>query len=178
MSTHFATPQHTGFTPELYHQLRRIADRHLGGERKNHTLQATALVHEAYLKLDGLHQKAFNDEVHFLAVASRVMRQVLVDYARSRSALKRAGGKVREASCTTVLELKDECGPAIVDVIHLDDALAALAAENETLARLIEMRYFGGLTAEESAEALGISVHTVRHNLRYAQAWLRRRFAA
>jgi RNA polymerase sigma factor (TIGR02999 family) len=178
MSTQFATASQTDFTPELYHQLRRIAERHLGGERKNHTLQATALVHEAYLKLNGAHERAFNDEVHFVAVASRVMRQVLVDYARSRSTLKRTGGKVREASCTTVLEVKDDAGPAIVDVIQLDDALAALGAENETLARLVEMRYFGGLTAEESAEALGLSVHTVRHNLRYAQAWLRRKFAA
>jgi RNA polymerase sigma factor (TIGR02999 family) len=177
MST-FAIATQADFTPELYHQLRRIADRHLGGERKNHTLQPTALVHEAYLKLNGLHERTFNDEVHFLAVASRVMRQVLVDYARSRSTLKRAGGKIREASCTTILQMKDDGRPEIVDVIQLDEALSSLAAENETLARLVEMRYFGGLTAEESAEASGLSVHTVRHNLRYAQAWLRRKLAA
>jgi RNA polymerase sigma factor (TIGR02999 family) len=162
-------------TPKLYNQLRRIAERHLGNERKNHTLQPTALVHEAYLKINGARERTFNDEVHFLAVASRVMRQVLVDHARSRSTLKRAGGRIREASFTTVLELKDDGGPELVDVIQLDDALDALSAEDETLTRLVEMRYFGGLTAEESAEALGISVHVVRHNLRFAQAWLRRK---
>jgi RNA polymerase sigma factor (TIGR02999 family) len=135
-------------------------------------------VHEAYLKLNGLHERTFNDEVHFLAVASRVMRQVLVDYARSRSTLKRAGGKVREAACTTILEMKEDGRPELVDVIQLDEALSALAAENEILARLVEMRYFGGLTAEESADASGLSVHIVRHNLRYAQAWLRRKLAA
>ena len=162
-------------TPELYNQLRRIADRHLGNERKNHTLQRTALVHEAYLKLNGVRDRAFNDEVHFLAVASRVMRQVLLDHARSRSTLKRSGGRVREESYRTVIDLKDDGRPEIVDVIQLDDALSALAAENKMLSQLIEMRYFGGLTAEESAEALGMSVHMVRHNLRFAQAWLRRK---
>ena len=80
-----------------------------------------------------------------------------------------------EASSKTVLEVKDDAGPEIIDMIQLDDALAALAAENETLSRIVEMRYFGGLTAEESAEALGMSVHMVRHNLRFAQAWLRRK---
>ncbi|MGH9627903.1 MAG: ECF-type sigma factor [Bryobacteraceae bacterium] len=162
-------------THELYDQLRRIADRHMGNERRNHTLQPTALVHEAYLKLNGVREKTFNDEVHFLAVASRVMRQVLLDHARSRSTLKRSGGRVQEASYKTVLEMKQDGGPEIVDLIQLDDALAALAAENETLSRIVEMRYFGGLTAEETAEALGISVHAVRHNLRFAQAWLRRK---
>ena len=162
-------------THELYHQLRRIADRHMGNERSNHTLQSTALVHEAYLKLNGVRDRTFHDEVHFLAVASRVMRQVLLDHARSRGTLKRSGGGVMEASSKTVLEVKDEGGPEIIDMIQLDDALAALAAENETLSRIVEMRYFGGLTAEESAEALGMSVHMVRHNLRFAQAWLRRK---
>jgi RNA polymerase sigma factor (TIGR02999 family) len=162
-------------TPELYAQLRRIAGRHLSGERRDHTLQPTALVHEAYLKINSVRERTFHDEVHFLAVAGRVMRQVLVDHARSRSTLKRSGGCVREVSCTTVLELKEDAGPELVDVIQLDDALSALAAEDETLSRLVEMRYFGGLTAEESAEALGMSVHVVRHNLRFAQAWLRRK---
>ena len=162
-------------THEVYDQLRRIADRHMGNERRNHTLQPTALVHEAYLKLNGVRERTFQDEVHFLAVASRVMRQVLLDHARSRSALKRSGGGLREESCRTVLELKEDGGPEIVDVIQLDDALSALATENVTLSRIVEMRYFGGLTAEESAEALGMSVHMVRHNLRFAQAWLRRK---
>src|SRR4051794_11709024 len=105
------------------------------------------------------------------------MRQILVDHARSRSARKRPGSRHKSLSDITV-EIRSEAGPEISDLIHLDDALAALAAEDQTLARLIEMRYFGGMTAEESAEALGISVHIVRHELRYAQAWLRRRLAA
>jgi len=165
-------------TPALYSQLRRIANRQLGNERKNHTLQPTALVHEAYLKLNGFAGKAFADEVHFLSVASRVMRQVLVDHARSRSTRKRFGSAIRETSWNTVLDIKDEGIPELIEILHLDDALAALAGQDETLARIIEMRYFGGMTAEESAEALGLSVHVVRHHLRYAQAWLRRKLSS
>ena len=165
-------------TPALYRQLRQIANRHLNGERKNHTLQPTALVHEAYLKLNNVREKAFADEVHFLAVASRVMRQVLVDYARSRSAQKRFGGSTRESLWSTALEVKDGGGPELTELIQLDSALQALAGEDATLSRLVEMRYFGGMTAEESAAALGISVHVVRHHLRYAQAWLRRKLSS
>jgi RNA polymerase sigma factor (TIGR02999 family) len=165
-------------TPALYGQLRRIAYRHLGGERKNHTLQPTALVHEAYLKLNGVRARTFADEVHFLAVASRAMRQILVDYARSRSTQKRLGGSVQESLWSAALELKNDGGPEVIELVQLDNALAALAQEDETLSRLVEMRYFGGMTAEESAEALGISVHVVRHQLRFAQAWLRRKLSS
>ena len=161
-------------TATLYRDLHRIAARHLRGERADHTLQPTALVHEAYLKLYDSRQRSFTDEVHFLAVASRVMRQVLVDHARARAAQKRSGG-VDQRLWTASLEVEDERGVELVDLIVLDSALEALAAEDESLARLIEMRYFGGMTAEESAAALGVSVHVVRHDLRFAQAWLRRR---
>jgi len=147
--------------------------RHLAGERPNHTLQATALIHEAYLKLFGGAQRSFNDEVHFLAVASRVMRQVLVDYARSRATEKRAAGLGTD--WTASLEVASPKGVELLELIKLDDAIKDLAQEDESAARLIEMRYFGGMTAEETAEALGISVHVVRHDLRFAQAWLRRR---
>src|SRR5262245_39359395 len=147
--------------------------RHLAGERPNHTLQATALIHEAYLKLSGGAQRSFNQEVHFLAVASRVMRQVLVDYARSRATDKRAAGL--GADWTASLEVSTPKGVELIELIKLDDAIKVLAQEDESAARLIEMRYFGGMTAEETAEALGISVHVVRHDLRFAQAWLRRR---
>lgn len=160
---------------ELYGQLRRIANRYLGQERRNHTLQPTALVHEAYLKLSSSEERTFSDEVHFLAVASRVMRQVLVDYARSRSTQKRFGELHRESSWTAVLEMQHDGAPELVEILHLDNALASLAEEHETPSRLVEMRYFGGMTAEESAEALGLSVHVVRHHLRFAQAWLRRK---
>jgi RNA polymerase sigma factor (TIGR02999 family) len=160
-------------TPALYGELHRVASRHLSGERSNHTLQATALVHEAYLKLfDGAERK-FADEVHFLAIASRVMRQVLVDYGRARASQKRSGGAAGDALRTTSLEVNSDSGLEQLDLIELDSAIKALAAEDESLARLIEMRYFGGMTAEETAEVLGLSVHVVRHDLRFAQAWLR-----
>jgi RNA polymerase sigma factor (TIGR02999 family) len=168
---------HADLTPALYSQLRRIASRYLNSERRNHTLQPTALVHEAYLKLAGVRERSFSDDVHFLAVASRVMRQVLVDYARSRATQKRFGEFSRVSLRTGNFEIKDEGGPEMIGFIHLNDALETLARENETLARLVEMRYFGGMTAEESAEALGISVHVARHDLRYAQAWLRKRLS-
>lgn len=164
-------------TPTLYDELHRIASRQLRGERGNHTLQPTALVHEAYLKLFEGAERKYNDEVHFLAVASRVMRQVLVDYARARSSLKRSVVETGDGPRTTSLEVQGGEGVELLDLIELDGAMEALAEENEALARLIEMRYFGGMTAEESAEALGISVHVVRHDLRFAQAWLRKRLA-
>jgi RNA polymerase sigma factor (TIGR02999 family) len=164
-------------TPTLYQELHRIASRHMRGERSDHTLQPTALVHEAYLKLFEGAERQFADEVHFLAVASRVMRQVLVDYARARGSLKRSAVPAAGAPRSTSLEVQAGEGMALLDLIELDDAMQELATENEALARLIEMRYFGGLTAEETAEATGDSVHVVRHDLRYAQAWLRRRMA-
>jgi RNA polymerase sigma factor (TIGR02999 family) len=160
-------------TPTLYRELQRIAQRHLSGERQNHTLQATALVHEVYLKLfDGV-ERRFADKAHFLAVASRVMRQVLVDYARSRATLKRSAGD--QTTWTANLETPGDKGLELIELIRLNTAIDELANENASLARLIEMRYFGGLTAEETAEALQISVHVVRHDLRFAQAWLKRR---
>jgi RNA polymerase sigma factor (TIGR02999 family) len=160
-------------TPALYKELHRIALRHLSAERPNHTLQATALVHEAYLKLFDGAPREFNDEVHFLAVASRVMRQVLVDYARSRASQKRGGGAERD--WTASLEVSTSQGVELLELIKLDDAMKDLTREDESAARLIEMRYFGGMTAEEAAQALGLSVHVVRHDLRFAQAWLRRK---
>jgi RNA polymerase sigma factor (TIGR02999 family) len=160
-------------TPALYSELHRIASRHLSGERPNHTLQATALVHEAWLKLSAGSERGFTNEVHFLAVASRVMRQVLVDYARSRSTQKRSVDKGEQ--WTASLEVSTRKGTELLELIKLDDAMKELAAHDESLARMIEMRYFGGMTAEETAEALGLSVHVVRHDLRFAQAWLRRK---
>jgi len=160
-------------TPALYRELHRIASRHLSGERQNHTLQTTALVHEAYLKLFEGVERRFADRVHFLAIASRVMRQVLVDYARSRATQKRSGGE--QTTWTASLESPDGKGLEVIEVIRLNTAIDELATENALLARLIEMRYFGGLTAEETAEALSMSVHVVRHDLRFALAWLKRR---
>jgi RNA polymerase sigma factor (TIGR02999 family) len=160
----------------LYPELHRMAARQLRGERPSHTLRATALVHEAYLRLIGDRQRGFADRVHFLAVSSRVMRQVLVDHARARAARKRDG------EATILLRTEAEAGEkAAVDpmeLLDLDNALDALAQQDRSLAQLIEMRYFGGMTAEETAEALDQSVHVVRHDLRLAQAWLRRRLSS
>jgi len=158
----------------LYDELHRIAARHLRGERPAHTLQATALVHEAYLKLAGEKQYEFADRIHFLAVAARVMRQVLVDYARARARKKRAGDP---NAWTTSIAVDRDPGIEPIELLDLDSALDALAQEDRSLARLIEMRCFGGMTAEETAQALGQPVYVVRHDLRLAQAWLRRKLS-
>lgn len=158
-----------GLVAALYSELHRIAARHLRGERTGHTLQATALVHEAYLKLAGKRERQFADRAHFLAVASRVMRQVLVDHARARAAKKRSGA---DPAGSLAVQGRPQLEP--VELLDLDTALTALAREDQSLAQLIEMRYFGGMTAEETAEVLGQSVHAVRHDLRLAQAWLQR----
>jgi RNA polymerase sigma factor (TIGR02999 family) len=153
----------------LHSELRRIAARRLRGERPGHTLQTTALVHEAYLKLVGERERGFSDRAHFLAVASRVMRQVLVDYARARATKKRAGGL--QLALATGVEIKGGVAAARADLLDLDIALDDLAREDQSLAQLIEMHYFGGMTAE----ALGQSVHVVRHDLRLARSCLRQK---
>ena len=156
----------------LYGDLHRIAERHLRAERSDHTLQATALLNEVYLKLSESEQRQFNDRAHFLALASRVMRQVLVDYARARIAAKRAGDKHDEFD---ELQVTTSRNVQPLEILELNAALDALAQEDADLARLIELRYFGGMTAEETAREVGHSVHIVRHDLRLAHAWLRRR---
>jgi RNA polymerase sigma factor (TIGR02999 family) len=122
------------------------------------------------LKLCGQPERQFADRVHFLAVASRVMRQVLLDYARARATQKRGGEEPK-------LEVEAETGAEQVELLDLDRALDALADEDESLMRIMEMKYFGGMTAEETAEAIGLSVHIVRHDLRFAQAWLRQKLS-
>jgi RNA polymerase sigma factor (TIGR02999 family) len=164
----------------LYQELHRIAARHLRGERSSHTLQTTALVHEAYIKLFNTPDLQFSGRVHFLAVASRVMRQVLVDYAKTRASKKRGGGEhgsPERVALTTGVGAAEELGIDLVNLLELDDGLQALSREDESMARLIEMRYFAGMTAEETAEALDMSVHVVRHDLRLSIAWLRRKLS-
>jgi RNA polymerase sigma factor (TIGR02999 family) len=156
--------------PLVYAELRRIAGKYLRRERKDHTLQATALVHEVYLKMFGNSPPNVADKAHFLAIASQMMRRVLVDYARNRGSEKR-GGDLQRVPANITLGADDH---DFVPLLELDRAIDALAAENPVLARAIEMRYFGGLTAEEAAEVTGRSVHSTRHDLRFAQAWLRR----
>jgi RNA polymerase sigma factor (TIGR02999 family) len=156
----------------LYQELHRIASGKFRMEASGHTLQTTALVHEVYLKLVGENQRHFVDHGHFLSVAARVMRQVLVDYARAKGARKRL-----PIEWTTSVDVEGKIGFAKMELLDLDRALSELAVEDLHLARLIEMRYFGGMTAEESAEVLATSVHIVRHDLRLAQAWLRRKLS-
>lgn len=152
----------------VYPELRAIAQRQLGGERAGHTLQATALVNEAYLRLSGLDRIEWRDRVHFVHMAARVMREVLVDHARRRSAAKRDGGE-RVSLTGLGLAAGDDGG---VDVAALDGALVALERLDADKARIVELRYFGGLTIEETAEALGLSPATVKRHWQVARSWL------
>ena len=152
----------------VYPELRAIAQRQLGGERAGHTLQATALVNEAYMRLSGLERIEWQDRVHFVHMAARVMREVLVDHARRRAAHKRDGG---QRVSITSLDLPDgEDGG--IDVAALDGALDALERFDAEKARIVELRYFGGLTLEETAEALGSSPATVKRHWQVARTWL------
>jgi RNA polymerase sigma factor (TIGR02999 family) len=160
--------------PAVYAELHRIARRHLNKERHDHTLQPTALVNEVYLKMFDASNPQFSDRAHFMAIASRIMRGILVDYARARGAAKR-GGHDRRITIGTDLAAPSTSGDALVSVLDLDRAIEALAFENPAPAQVIEMRYFGGMTAEETADVVGRSIHIVQHELRFAHAWLRRR---
>jgi len=154
--------------PLIYAELRGLARNHLRGERSGHTLAPTALVHEAYLRMVGQSFRDYRSRAHFLGVAAHVMRQILIDHARSHNAEKRGGGEIGQ--------LFDERQHGAIhqppSVIAVEDALQALEARDPRKARLIEMRFFGGLTAEESAEVLDLPVEKVRAELRVAQAWL------
>jgi RNA polymerase sigma factor (TIGR02999 family) len=162
--------------PMVYAELRRIARQHLRKERQDHTLQPTALVNEVYLRIFDSTIPEFSDRAHFMAIASRTMRNILVDYAHARGSAKRGGNK-RRITLDTGFEMAMTDGDTMVSLLDLDLAIEALARENPDLARVIEMRYFGGMTAEETAEVVGRSVHTVQHELRFAHAWLRRKVA-
>ena len=156
--------------PLVYAELHKLANGYLRSEREGHTLQPTALVNEAYMRLAGQDQPEYQNRSHFFGVAAQVMRQILVDYARSRKAAKRGGGQ-NMLPLDDALEFTSDKSNQIVDV---DDALNVLAEMDPLKARLIELRFFGGMTAEESAEYLSIPVNQVRRDLRVAQAWLRR----
>ncbi len=158
----------------VYQTLHRIADSQLRKERPNHTLQPTALVNEAYLRLFGHSEIQFADRAHFFAVVSRVMRRILVDHARARAAACR---KEEQVQLDTSIDFEAGGSSEPMKLLDLDLAMEALARERSSLAELIEMRYFGGMTAEETAEVVGRSVHVVRHELRLAHAWLRRELA-
>lgn len=155
--------------PLVYKELRDIARHHLQKERPGHTLQSAALVNEAYLRL--LDQRPFDSEnrAHFLAVASRLMRQILVDHARTYGAVKRGADRRVELDASLILPQEKA-----TDVVALDDALQGLAKLDEQQCRIVELKFFGGLATEEIAEVLGISASTVKRDWNVAKAWLTR----
>ena len=164
-----------GETPEflvalLYKELRRLAAGCLRRERPNHTLQPTALVNEAYLRLAAQNQPEWNDRVRFLAVASHLMREVLIDYARTRNRAKRGGG----LAPIRLEDTKELAAAGEVDLLALDEALDGLERIDSQQRRIVELRYFGGLSIEEAAQVLGISPATVKREWRMARAWLHR----
>ena len=156
--------------PLVHDELRRIARRCLHGERANRSVQATELVNEAFLRLVDVQHVDWQNRTHFLAMSARLMRRVLVDLARSRGADKRGGGAVR----VTFDEAAIGGVAPEADVIRLDDALKALAALDERKSRVVELRFFGGLTADETAVALQVSSKTVLRDWEFARAWLQR----
>jgi len=154
--------------PLVYGELRRLASRYLRHERTGHTLQTTALVHEAYLKLVDQKNANWQNRVQFFAAAAQMMRHILVDYARSRRAVKRGGEHCRLSLDEAVISAKEK-DP---DLLTLNEALNGLAAIDTQQSRVVELRVFGGLTVEETAEALGISPRTVKREWSMAKAWL------
>jgi RNA polymerase sigma factor (TIGR02999 family) len=155
-------------TPLVYEELRRMAHRHMGGERSNHTLQTTALVNEAYLRLADQSKPRWQNRAHFFAVAAQSMRRILVSYARSQRSQKRGGGAVKidleEAALVSPEESKE--------IVELHEALERLATLDSRKAQVVELKYFGGLNYDEMAEVLKISPVTVRRDWRFAKAWL------
>jgi RNA polymerase sigma-70 factor, ECF subfamily len=155
-------------TPLVYDELRRLAHRHMNGERANHTLQTTALVNEAYLRLADQTNPRWQNRAHFFAVAARAMRGILVSYARSQRAQKRGGGAVKieldEAALVSPEESKE--------IVDLHEALERLATLDSRKAQVVELKYFGGLNFDEMAEVLDISPVTLRRDWRFAKAWL------
>ena len=156
--------------PLLYDELRKLARARLRQERPDHTLNTTALVHEAYLKLVDIKRVKWKSRAHFLATASRVMRRVLVDYAHKRRAYKR-GGRRQKLGLDEALLIPEAFAESVAD---LDEALGRLEAVSPRQSEIIEQRYFGGLTLEETAAVLGVSLATAKRDLRFAKAWLTR----
>jgi RNA polymerase sigma factor (TIGR02999 family) len=155
--------------PVVYKELRRLAHYQLKAERSDHTLQSAALVHEAYLRLMGAQPPELQDRSHFIALASRLMRQVLVDYARERHANKRDGGRRIEFGLLDFLQVTGDS-----ELLALDDALGALTRIDERQGRIVEMKFFGGLSAPEIAKVLGLSRATVDRDWATARVWLHR----
>ena len=158
--------------PLVYERMRKLAHERLRDERHAMSVNTTALVHDAYLKMVDLRQARFRDRAHFMAMASRIMRRLLVDRARARRADKRGGG-VAPLELADDLDLSDERAEALME---LDDALERLSAIDPRRSEILEQRYFGGLSLEETAEVLGVSLATVKRDLKFARAWLAAEF--
>jgi RNA polymerase sigma-70 factor, ECF subfamily len=156
--------------PLVYRELHAMARRYMANEQPGHTLQATALVHEAYVRLVDTAQASFENRAHFFAVCAQVMRRILVDWARTRHAQKR-GGDVARLELDEALVVGEERGR---DLVALDDALKALTAQDARKGQVVELRFFGGLSVEETAAALKISPETVMRDWKFAKSWLRR----
>lgn len=156
--------------PIVYAELRQLASRYLGGERPGHTLQPTALVNEAYLRLVDQSSLQWQNRAHFFAVAARMMRHILVDYARARHNAKRGGRAVK----VTLDEAAEVSTERTAEMVALDDALTELSEFDQRKSQIVELRYFGGLSVEETAEALNVSPGTVMREWTLAKAWLRR----
>jgi RNA polymerase sigma factor (TIGR02999 family) len=161
-------PAREELLPRVYDELRRIAHSRLARHRSGDTLNTTALVHEAYLKLVDSSRAEWQDRTHFVALCARAMRFILVDYARARMAEKRGGGEAPLSLDESRVAAAESAG----DVLDLHDALDRLMAADERLGRLVEYRFFGGMTHEEIAEVTGLSVPTVKRDWRRARAWL------
>ena len=154
--------------PLVYQEMRALAAHHMKQERREHTLQPTALVHEAYLRLVKRDSPDWENRAHFMGVASQVIRRTLVEHARARKRDKRGGGAIKVTLTEQAL-----IGPAMdLDVLALDEALTRLGQEDDTAQQVVELRFFGGMTNEETAEALGMAVRTVHRRWAYAKAWL------
>ena len=160
--------------PLVYDELRRQASRYLRRERVGHTLQTTALIHEAYLKLVDQRSVHWQNRAHFFGIAAQLMRRILVDHARTRTRAKRGGSDVRVSLSDATLKSPGQN----LDIVALDEALERLARLDEQQSRIVELRFFSGLTVEETAEVMGISTATVKRDWSMAKAWLHREISS
>lgn len=157
-------------TPLVYEQLHRVARHYMAGQRSGHILQTTALVNEVYLQLVDCRQMNWQDRAHFIAMSATLMRRILIDFARSQGSQKRGGGALH----ISLDEAPTVCKEPDPNLVALDDALKALAAIDERESKVVELRFFGGLSIEETAEVLKVSVETVQRDWRLAKIWLLR----
>ena len=157
----------------VYPELRRIAAARLRGERRDHSLQSSDLVNEAYIKMAGLTELEWRSRSHFFCVAARLMRQILTDHARARHAQKR-GGSIRVETLDEALAIDRD---GIVDILAIDEALDQLGRRDARVAKVVECRFFGGLSIEETAEVIGVAPRTVKRDWQFGRAWLRRRLS-